>query len=172
MRFISLLLAAFLAAGLALAGDIKIATVDLSKLLKDYPGSQKAMDQLQEIGKKKYKELLPMQDELKDLQNELQNNSSVLSKKEKEEKKELLEMKYEQLQKAKSQVDNELQTKENDLTQQVLGEIKGVIAGVAKDKGYDLVLDSEKTAYVKGGEDLTAVVEKDPKFAADKADSK
>jgi Skp family chaperone for outer membrane proteins len=62
--------------------------------------------------------------------------------------------------------------KENDLTQMVLGEIKVIIAGVAKDKGYDLVLDSEKTAYVKGGVDLTADVEKDPKFTADKADSK
>ena len=80
MRFISLFLAAFLVAGLALAGDIKIATVDLQKLFKDYPGTQKAEDQLKEIEKKKIKELTPMEDELKDLQNELQNNSSVLSK--------------------------------------------------------------------------------------------
>jgi outer membrane protein len=172
MRFISLFLAAFLAAGLSFAGDVKIATVDLSKLLKDYPGSQKAMDKLQDIGKKKYKELVPMQDELKDLQNELQNNSSVLSKKEKEEKKELLEMKYEQFQKAKSQVDVEIQGKEDEMTQEVLGEIKDVIAGVAKDKGYDLILDAKTTAYAKGGVDLTDDVEKDSKFTADKADSK
>jgi outer membrane protein len=172
MRFISLFLAAFLVAGLALAGDIKIATVDLQKLFKDYPGTQKAEDQLKEIEKKKIKELTPMEDELKDLQNELQNNSSVLSKKDKQEKKELFGVKMDEYTKAKSQVASDLQTKENDMTQGVLVEIKGIIAGVAKDKGFDLVLDSEKTAYVKGGTDLTDEIEKDPKFTADKADSK
>jgi len=170
MRFISLFLAAFLAAGLALAGDMKIATVDLQKLFKDYPGTQKAEDKLKDIEKKKVKELTPMEEDLKDLQNELQNNSSVLSAKEKKQKKELFGLKMDEYTKAKSQIAAELQTKESDMTQSVLGEIKGIIADVAKDKGFDLVLDSEKTAYVKGGIDLTDEVEK--KFTTDKADSK
>ncbi len=172
MRFLSLFLAAFLAAGLALAGDIKIATVDLQKLFKDYPGTQKAEDKLKDIEKKKIKELAPMEDELKDLQNELQNNSSVLSKKEKQEKKELFGLKMDEYTKAKSQVQLDLQTKESDMTQTVLGEIKGIIAGVAKDKGFDLVLDSEKTAYVKGGTDITDEVEKQFKSSSDSSSSK
>jgi outer membrane protein len=166
MRFISFFLAAFLVAGWTLAGDMKIATVDLQKLFKDYPGTQTAESKLKDIEKKKIKELTPMEDELKDLQNELQNNSSVLSKKEKQEKKELFGMKMDEYTKAKSQMQLDLQTKESDMTQTVLVEIKGIIAGVAKDKGYDLVLDSEKTAYVKGGSDLTDDVEKSSQFKA------
>jgi Skp family chaperone for outer membrane proteins len=33
-----------------------------------------------------------------------------------------------------------------------------IVAGVAKDNGVDLVLDTDKTVYVSGGTDLTDAV--------------
>jgi outer membrane protein len=155
-----------LVASVACAKDFKVATVDLQKLFKEYPGTKAAHDKLSTLAQKKEKELLPAKKELEDLDAELKNSASVLSSKQKKEKQYLLEKKYEDFKQQQTQVENDLAAKEADMTQGILGEIKTVVAEVAKDSGVDLILDADKTVYAKDSQDLTDAVMKKFKSAA------
>lgn len=168
MRWIALL-CCFMMASIASANDLKIGTVDMQKLFTNYPGTQKAKDKLATWEKKKQEELAPEKEELQDLQNDLTSSSSVLSEKEKNRKKKEFSEKYAAFQQETQEFEKEAMTRENDLTQSIVTEIKDLVASVAKDKGVDLVLDQDKTYYAKNVVDLTDDVTKRFK-AADKGD--
>ncbi|HEY5038841.1 MAG TPA: OmpH family outer membrane protein [bacterium] len=157
MRFIALLLCFFISSSVW-AKDMKIGTVDLQKLFKEYPGTVKAQKKFSAMAERKKKDLLESESDLKDLEKEIKSSSSVLSEKQKKQKADVYKKKAQDLYLAEQQVQNDLQVKEAEMTQTILDEIKGVVATVAKDKGADLVLDSEKTVYVKDGVDLTDAV--------------
>ena len=155
MRIVSLFLCFFLAASLAQAKDFKIATVDLAKLFNQYPGTKTAQDKFNAIADKQQKDLMGEEQDLTDLDNELKKQTSVLTAKQKADKEYLLKKKYEDYTQHKNQILAELKDDENQMTQDILTQIKGIITSVAKDKGYDVVLDSEKTIIVSNPADLT-----------------
>lgn len=171
MRLIALL-CCFLIASMVSAADIKIAVVDMQKLFNSYPGTQKAKDKLAAWEKKKQAELGPEKEELQDLQNDLTSSSSVLSEKEKARKKKEFEEKYTAFQQEAQEFEKEAASKESELTQNIVGEIKDLVASVAKNKGIDLVLDQDKTVYAKDAVDLTAEVSKSFKSSEKDDDSK
>jgi len=75
---------------------------------------------------------------LDDLAKELKGSSSVLSAKQKRQKQNEFDTKREALKQQNDQIRNDLAAKENEMTLSILDEIKGIVAGVAKDKGVDL----------------------------------
>lgn len=158
MRWIALL-CCFLAASLASAKDLKIGTVDMQKLFNNYPGTQKAKDKLAALEKKKKDDLSDEAQELKDLEKQL-GDSSVLSDSQKAKKTTEYKTKLATFSQDQEEAQKELMAKENDMTQTIIGEIKDIVASVAKDKGVDLVLDVDKTVYAKDAVDLTDDVSK------------
>jgi len=170
MRFITVI-CVFLATSLVSAKDFKVATVDLQKLFKEYPGYEKAQKKFKTLAEKKQKELQESAQDLQDLQGEIKNSSSVLSAKQKKQKESELKQKAHELDLAENQAMTYLASKESEMTQSLLDEIKTIVAAVAKDKGADLVLDGEKTVYVNGGIDLTTDVLKSKEFKVTESDS-
>ncbi|HET9869665.1 MAG TPA: OmpH family outer membrane protein, partial [bacterium] len=55
----------------------------------------------------------------------------------------------------KQQIMAELKGAEDQMTDDILSQIKAIVVKVAKAKGYDAVLDSEKTILVTDPVDLT-----------------
>src|SRR5579883_1232949 len=170
MRWIALL-CCFLIASIASAKDLKIGIVDMQKLFNSYPGTQKAKDKLAALEKKKNDDLSDEAQELKDLEKQL-GDSSVLSEKQKEKKTTEYKTKLATFSQDQEQAQKELMAKESDMTQTIVGEIKDIVASVAKDKDIDLVLDQDKTVYAKDAVDLTADVSKQFKTADKGDDSK
>jgi outer membrane protein len=168
MRWIALLFC-FLTVSMVSAKDLKIGVVDMQKLFNSYPGTQKAKDKLVAWEKKKQEDLAPEKQELEDLQNDLANSSSVFSEKEKARKKKEFSDKYTAYQQETQEFEKEEVAKEGEMTQAIVGEIKDLVAALAKDKGIDLVLDLDKTVYAKDAVDLTDEVSKNFK-SADKGD--
>ncbi|HUO57658.1 MAG TPA: OmpH family outer membrane protein [bacterium] len=154
MRFIALL-CCFLVASLATAADFKIGTVDMQKLFNNYPGTKAAKTKLQAFEKKKSDDLADSAQEIKDLKSELDKSGSVLSDKQKAKKKRELDEKIQAYQQDSAQAEKELMSKQNDMTQAVVDEIKALVANIAKDNGLDMVLDQDKTVYLKNSVDLT-----------------
>ena len=154
MRFFTLL-CCFLIAAAASAKDFKVATVDLQKLFKEYPGYNSAQKKFKDMAEKKQKDLQESAQDLQELQSELKSSSSVFSAKQKKAKEAELKQKAHDLDTAENEARTYLASKESEMTQSLLEEIKVIVAGVAKDKGVDLVLDGDKAVYVNGGTDLT-----------------
>lgn len=154
MRFF-ILLCCFLVASAASAKDFRVATVDLQRLFKEYPGTDAAQKKFKDMAEKKQKDLQDSAQDLQELQTEIKDSSSVLSAKQKKQKETELKEKAHDLDAAENQARTYLSTKESEMTQSILDEIKVIVAGVAKDKGADVVLDVDKVVYVNGGVDLT-----------------
>lgn len=145
-----------LAASLAHAVDSKIGYVDMQKAIQATAAGKKAKTELEGEFNKKKKELEKKEADLKKMGEDLERKKSVLSeevlsKKQAEFQDEM--MKYRETV-GKSQ--EEIRKKEADLTQPILDKMKSVIAKVAKDKGYSLVLEnSQMVLFANADTDLT-----------------
>jgi outer membrane protein len=154
MRFITIL-CCFLIASVAVAKDFKIATVDVSKIVKQYPGYISAQKQLSAVKDKKQSELIEEKKDLDDLGQEIKKSESVMSKKELNEKKYLYSKKQQDLMDHQSQAENDLAAQQTQMLTKIVDEVKAIVNKTAQEKGVDLVLDSQSALYAKDAIDLT-----------------
>lgn len=154
MRLITFL-CCFLIASVAVAKDFKIATVDVSKIVKQYPGYIKAQKQLSAVKDKKQSELIAEKKDLDDLAMEIERTKSVIPKKELKEKEYLYNKKHDDLVEHQNQAENDLATEQTQMLTKIVDEVKAIVNKTAQEKGVDLVLDSQSALYAKDAIDLT-----------------
>ncbi len=153
MRFITLL-CFLLATSTVMAKDYVMATVDLQKLFKAYPGTAKAQKKFDALAKDKKAELSSSEKILTKLQNELKN-ADDLTEKQKTAKQKQFQDEAQTYQDLKTHLQNELSTKQQEMTQSVLDEIKVIVNKVAAKDGVDMVVQSSDVVYMKTDMDLT-----------------
>lgn len=155
MKKLIVALSVLAAAGIAKA-DTKIGTVDMQKAIQTTSAGKKAKTELEGEFNKKKKDLEKKEADLKKMGEDLEKKKSVLSeealgKKQAEFQEEML--KYRDVV-GKSQM--EIQKKERELTAPILEKMKKVIAKLAKDKGYSMVIENtQMILYTDGTGDLT-----------------
>ncbi|MFV8258536.1 OmpH family outer membrane protein [Bdellovibrio bacteriovorus] len=158
MKRMLIVLSMLLTASLAQA-EAKVGFVDMQKAIQSTSAGKKAKTELETEFNKKKKELEKKEADLKKMGEDLEKKKSVLSeealgKKQAEFQEEML--KYRDVV-GKSQI--EIQKKERELTAPILDKMKKVIAKLAKDKGYTLVLEnSQMVLYATADADLTTEV--------------
>lgn len=123
-------------------GQTKIAVVDMQKAVQSTAAGKKAKSELETEFNKKKKELEKKEADLKKMGEDLERKKAVLSedafmKKQAEFQEEM--MKYRDVV-GKSQL--EIQKKERDLTAPILEKMKKTIETIAKEKGFDLVVEN------------------------------
>ncbi|KYG60309.1 OmpH family outer membrane protein [Bdellovibrio bacteriovorus] len=139
--------------------EAKVGYVDMQKAIQSTSAGKKAKTELEGEFNKKKKELEKKEADLKKMGEDLEKKKSVLSedalgKKQAEFQEEML--KYRDVV-GKSQV--EIQKKERELTAPILEKMKKVIAKIAKDKGYTMVIEnSQMVLYATPEADLTQEV--------------
>ncbi|HWU44071.1 MAG TPA: OmpH family outer membrane protein [Bdellovibrio sp.] len=147
---------AVLMAAMVAQAESKVAVVDMQKAIQSTSAGKKAKADLESDFNKKKKELEKKEADLKKMGEELEKKKSVLSeealgKKQTEFQEEML--KYREVV-GKSQ--SEIQKKEMELTAPILEKMKKVIAKLAKEKGYSLVLENSQAILFSAAEnDLT-----------------
>lgn len=160
MRNVVLVVSLMMAAAVANA-ETKVGFVDMQKAIQSTSAGKKAKTELEADFNKKKKELEKKETDLKKMGEDLEKKKSVMSedalaKKQAEFQEEML--KYRDIV-GKSQV--EIQKKERELTAPILDKMKKVIAKLAKDKGYSLVLEnSQMVLFATPDSDLTDEVVK------------
>ncbi len=134
----------FMATGLTVsqAATTNIAVVDMQKAIQATAEGKKAKTELEGEFEKKKKELQKREADLKKMGEDIEKKKAVLSeealgKKQSEFQEEM--MKYRETM-GKSQV--EIQKKERDLTAPILEKMRKIIEKVAKEKGFNLVLEN------------------------------
>jgi outer membrane protein len=169
MRFLTLL-CCFFVASVVMARDFTVGTVDLQQLFKEYPGTKKDQKKFNAMADKKKQDLTDAVEELRDLEKALKDSGSVLSKSEMKKKQDEYTTKARAFQEQENQIQTDLAAKEQEMTQNLLTQIKAIVAKVAEKDGIDLVLDADKTVYAKNATDLTPDVLKNYKDS-DSSDS-
>ncbi|WII72024.1 OmpH family outer membrane protein [Bdellovibrio sp. 22V] len=158
MKKMLIAMSLLLAASFANA-EAKVGYVDMQKAIQSTSAGKKAKAELEGEFNKKKKELEKKEADLKKMGEDLEKKKSVLSedalnKKQAEFQEEML--KYRDVV-GKSQV--EIQKKERELTAPILDKMKKVIAKLAKDKGYTMVIEnSQMVLYATPDADLTQEV--------------
>ena len=137
------------------AADMKIAVVDLQKIIAASPQAKSADNSFR-------KQFQPRETKLKSaaasLQKEIQDfqrNASVMSDKEKQATQEKLSNERDDLQKQQTQFSQDVQTSQAEMMKTVFGKIKAAVARVAKQGNYDLVLQSNTVVYYKDTYNIT-----------------
>lgn len=143
--------------------EVKIGYIDTVKIFANFKDTVEA----EEIYKKEVeswkKQAEEMEAELARMREEIQSQSLMLSEDKIAEKRLLLEQKMQEYQKYMQETfgDNGLAARRNrELTEPIVEKINAVIAQIAEEQGYSLVLDSSQgtLVYAAPDMDLTDVV--------------
>ncbi len=148
----------FLMFSTVLAGDLTVATVDMQRLFKEYPGTAPAQSELEKWIAQRKQDLEADQQVSVELQKELTNPKGHLTAEARKVKEEQFQESSQDFDKERNDVQTELANRQADMTQNLVTQIKAVVAQVAQQEGVDLVLDSADTAAIRNGKDLTEEV--------------
>ncbi|MGZ3768304.1 MAG: OmpH family outer membrane protein [Bdellovibrio sp.] len=160
MNRLLLIITTFILTAVAQA-ETKIGYIDMQKAIQGTSAGKKASKELETEFNKKEKEFEKIEVDLKKMGEDLEKKKSVLSeealnKKQAEFQQEML--KYREMVN-KGQM--EIQKKGSDLSAPIIEKMKTVIAKLAKDKGYSMVLEnSQLVLYATAECDLTDAVTK------------
>ena len=140
--------------GVASAKDYKIAYVDLAKVFDEYGKTKDAEKVLTEKGKAKEAERKKFVDELRKMKDE----QALLSEKAKVEKQKVIDEKLAELQDFDRKSRDELIKDRNDMLGGIMKDIEKVMNDYAKEKGYDIILNSRTLLYGSPDGDVTSDV--------------
>lgn len=157
MRFLVLLFF-LLAVSPASAREFYVGIVDLQTLFKEYPGTTPAQNKFNDLAAEKKQDLADMAQNLGELQAKLTKTGSGLSP----AKRKLMEKEFatetKDFENEKNHIQVELQDRNQEMTQMLMGQIREVVARIAKKYQVDVVMDKDDVVGVRFGIDLTTEV--------------
>jgi outer membrane protein len=135
--------------------NLKIAYVDISKIIQEAEAAQEAKKKLQGEYERKQAELKKMQDEILKMQDDFMSKVKFMSQQEADKKKAEIEAKQNEFMQKLRQAELEIQSLDAKLTQGVIEDIKKIVEKIAQREGYDIVLEKNQIIYVKDADDIT-----------------
>jgi outer membrane protein len=142
---VSLSLVVFAVSHLAVAAEeVRIATVDMQKALQSVDSGKKAKAQLEKEFNAKKKDLQTEEASIKKMTEEFKKQSLVMSDEARGKKQAELQERIMKFQELTARSQTEIQQKERDLTQPIIGKIRGIIAETAKKRSYTVVLEKNE----------------------------
>ena len=146
-----------LAAGTVFAAS-KIAVVDMQQIMQR-SGDMKTIQQtLEKEFKPRRDKLVAMEGQIKADMEKYKKEAAVMSKAEQKKMQEKIVTAQKKFEQEGQMYQRELNTKHNAEMQKLYTKVRGVIEKVAKDNGYDVVLQKEAAPYSSTKLDLTEKV--------------
>lgn len=152
------LVAAFLFPALCLAdAAFKVAYVDLQKALQTVDAGKTAKSDLEKEVAGKRASLEKQQAALQQEAEQFEKKSAILNDSAKQAKQQELQKKFADFQRQASESQMDLQKRERELTKPLIDELRAIIEGLGKEKGFQLILEKNEGAvlYAENGQDLT-----------------
>ena len=149
-------------AAVAKGGDLNIATVDMQGAIQSVEEGKKARAELEAAFNKKKKELQKEEADIKKMHEDLQKQSLVMNEQALAKKQAEIQQRIMKFQETTARSQMEIQKREQELTAPIVKKMRDVIASLAKEKGYTLVLEKNDTnvLYSLEQDDLTQEVVK------------
>lgn len=149
--------AALVVPGLSFADDLKLGTVDMQKALQTVDAGKKAKAQLEKDFNVKKKELQSEEAAIKKMGEEFKKQSLVLSDEARAKKQGEIQERIMKFQELTQRSQGEIQQKEAELTQPIIGKLRSIIADLAKKKSLAVVLEKNENTvlFSQDKDDLT-----------------
>lgn len=180
MKYAALLMAMIMFSGTCIAGEQKIACVDMTKLLRSHPETEKAETVLEEQVQEMEQEREKLMTKLEEKRDEVdaimkQGQNRALSDEKREEIRQEAESQFKDLRQMDFEAKKTMDTRKKDLAEQklmmhkrIVGKISDVISEYAEKKGYTFVIDASgvglsgmpSVLYADPKTDITEEIEK------------
>ena len=136
---------------------IKIAVVDMQRALHETEDGRKAKAQLKKLFEDRQKTLDKQQNDLKAMKDSLDKQHDVLTPAVLSKKQEELQKAFADLQTTYMEFQRELQSKEGELTKDIIERMQRIMRRVGQTEGYSLVLERNESGvvFVPSNYDLT-----------------
>ena len=139
------LAAALLTGGVAQAGDVKVAAVEVPRLLTEPPQVHKLREKLKEEFASRDSQLVAQQKQIKQLEEKLSKDGAIMSEDEvKRLERDIISRRL-KLKNARSELQQERQLRQNEELDKLRGVLAEVIQQVAREEKLDIVLESGVT---------------------------
>jgi len=149
-------LAAVLFAGTSVAQEIKIAVIDVNKVLNQSEAGMVAKKKMEARYEELKKDIDAKQEDARKLKDEIDKQKVMLGKDKLKEKEDALAAKVADLRRITQESEKEMQERQGELTRDVLKQIENQVDIVVKAEKYDLVLErSGGVVYVAESMDIT-----------------
>jgi outer membrane protein len=151
--------AVILAAGPALAQGIKIAVIDVNKVLNESEAGKVAKKKMENRYEELKKKVDALTEEAKKMKEEIDKQKILLGKEKLKAKEEALAAKIAELRKVSQDSENEMQRRQRDLTRDVLKIVEGQVDKIVQEEKIDLLLErSSGVVHFNPSLDITAKV--------------
>jgi len=133
-------------AGSSLAEGLRVAVIDINKILNDSEPGKAAKKKMEARYEELKKSIDAKQEEARKIKEEIEKQKVMLGKEKLKEKEDALQAKVNELRQLTQEGEQEMQTRQADLTREVLKSVEAKVEVVVKAEKLDLVL--EKSAGV------------------------
>ena len=130
-----------LAAGPAIAQGLKIAVIDVNKVLNESEAGKVARKKMEDRYEELKKKVDSLSEEAKKMKEEIDKQKILLGKEKLKAKEDALAAKVAELRKVSKESEDEMQRRQRDLTREVLKVIEGQVDKIVKEEKIDLVLE-------------------------------
>ena len=160
-KFVPLLPLLLLLNGPVIAADkLGIAYVDARKVLLESKVGKKNKAEFEKMIKQKEAAISKEEEKLKVMQQAFQKDQLLMTEEQKKAKQQEFQEKADAYQKMVKEAKQEVSKKDSEYTSKALGEIRSIIAGIAKEMKLSLVLEASESGllFAEDGMDLTQKV--------------
>ncbi|MCB1760125.1 MAG: OmpH family outer membrane protein [Gammaproteobacteria bacterium] len=132
----------FSAVNVAVAEELRIGVVDVTKLLEESPQAEELRKRLDSEFQRRSKDLLAKQKQLKNLSDKLSRDGAVMSDAEVKRLELDVRTRRRQLKSASDEFREDLNLRRNEESQKLRRQLTEVIHQLGKDENIDLILDN------------------------------
>lgn len=143
---------------LAMASDMKIGIVDLHRVLKDSSQAKAISKQLEVKFKPRQQKLFASQKQLKADAEKLHRDATLMTAAQKTQLQDKVTHEQRDLEQAGSNYQQDLNSAQNQAMKEFFDKVKVALDKVAKNGGYDLILQKENVPYSSEKMDITEQV--------------
>lgn len=137
-----------LQSGSAVAAEMQIGFVDMQKALQTVDAGKKAKAQLEKEFNSKKKELQSEEAAIQKMGEEFKKQQMVMSDEGRMKKQQEIQERIMKFQQMTARSQSEIQQKQDELTQPIIGKLRAIVADLAKQKGYSLVLEKNENTVL------------------------
>lgn len=154
-KLLGLFFLMLLQTGLAQAAELKIGAVSIGQILNKAPQAEQANQRLQKEFEPREKGLLDAQEALRELEQQLSRDSDVMSDSQRRKLERDIRTQARELQRATEEFREDVNIRRNEELGKFQKQIVEIINNVAKEEGFDLILNESAVLYASERTDIT-----------------
>jgi len=136
-------------------GGTRVAVIDLQRIVQESVVGQRLQKEIQAFQEKQQQELRKKETELRQLNQKLQEQAAVLAPDALRDLQAKLRDKQREIDRFREDAIAELQEKIEDAQAQLESQVRPIIAEVAREKGFDVVLNPAAVVFASRAVDIT-----------------